>query len=256
MTLQMHAAIAASERLADTDTIAGSEPTIAADLIPRLFAMRRMIGATGFAVLSCPGGASRVAAQLVPVLVECATPRNAATDGDHRFFTRGATGRELAAHLEVSSLPLAWAGPGGKGLFTNGDCRSLLLRTRLDDARMAGVAFPVRLGSLGNGLVLFEGEELRLVAGTLFDLHRLTYRVMKDLLELEIRKSAPRQNLSDRELACLQWAGDGFKSEAIADKLGLSVHTVNAYLGSATAKLDAVNRIQAIAKAIRLGFIA
>ena len=42
----------------------------------------------------------------------------------------------------------------------------------------------------------------------------------------------------------------------IADKLGLSVHTVNAYLGSATIKLDSVNRIQAIAKAIRLGYIS
>ena len=30
---------------------------------------------------------------------------------------------------------------------------------------------------------------------------------------------------------------------------------VDAYLGTATTKLDAVNRIQAIAKAIRLGYI-
>ena len=44
-------------------------------------------------------------------------------------------------------------------------------------------------------------------------------------------------------------------SEEIADHLKLSVHTVNAYLGSATIKLDSVNRIQAIAKAIRLGYI-
>ncbi len=50
-------------------------------------------------------------------------------------------------------------------------------------------------------------------------------------------------------------AGDGYTSEEIAEKLGLSVHTVNAYLGSATVKLDAVNRIQAIAKAIRFGYI-
>ena len=79
---------------------------------------------------------------------------------------------------------------------------------------------------------------------------------MADLFRLEISRSTPRQNLSERELECLQWAGDGCKSEAIADRLGLSVHTVNAYLGSATAKLDSVNRIQAIAKAIRLGLIA
>ena len=61
--------------------------------------------------------------------------------------------------------------------------------------------------------------------------------------------------MSEREIACLQLAGDGRISEEIADHLKLSVHTVNAYLGSATIKLDSVNRIQAIAKAIRLGYI-
>jgi DNA-binding CsgD family transcriptional regulator len=50
-------------------------------------------------------------------------------------------------------------------------------------------------------------------------------------------------------------AGDGHISEEIGERLGLSVHTVNAYLGTAATKLDSVNRIQAIAKAIRLGYI-
>jgi DNA-binding CsgD family transcriptional regulator len=79
--------------------------------------------------------------------------------------------------------------------------------------------------------------------------------VMMDLLALEERRSVPTEGLSEREVACLQLAGDGRISDEIAEKLGLSVHTVNAYLGSATIKLDSVNRIQAIAKAIRLGYI-
>ena len=78
---------------------------------------------------------------------------------------------------------------------------------------------------------------------------------MMDLLALDERKSVPSETLSEREISCLQLAGDGQISEEIAEKLGLSVHTVNAYLGSATIKLDSVNRIQAIAKAIRLGYI-
>ncbi|MNY81843.1 HTH-type quorum sensing-dependent transcriptional regulator VjbR [compost metagenome] len=65
----------------------------------------------------------------------------------------------------------------------------------------------------------------------------------------------PTEALSEREIACLQLAGDGRISEEIAVHLKLSVHTVNSYLGSATLKLDSVNRIQAIAKAIRLGYI-
>lgn len=258
MTLEMHAAIAASERLGGVEPLVdgheiGNAPTMAADLIPRLCAMRRVVGATGFAVLSCSGGGSRIAGKLVPVLADFDRPDD---EADEDALARGAAGRALVAHLDCSSLPLVWAGPDDDGPTLHADCRQLVVRTRMADAPMAGIAFPVRLGSLGNGLVVFEGEGLALAAGPLFDLHRLCYRVMTDLLKLEMRKAAPRKSLSDRELACLQWAGDGFKSEAIADKLGLSVHTVNAYLGSATAKLDAVNRIQAIAKAIRLGFIA
>jgi DNA-binding CsgD family transcriptional regulator len=78
---------------------------------------------------------------------------------------------------------------------------------------------------------------------------------MMDLLVLDERKTSSDDMLSGREIACLQLAGDGLVSEEVADRLKLSVHTVNAYLASATVKLDSVNRIQAIAKAIRLGYI-
>lgn len=257
MTLQMHAVIAASERLGDVDSLAephdvlGAAPALAADIIPRLCAMRRTIGAAEFAVLACPAAGSRIRSQLAPVLVD--TDLEGAADD--RALVRGALGQALATHLERSALPIAWAGSDGDGPMVDADCQRLIVQANFPDATAAGVAFPVRLGNLGNGFVVFLGEGLKLKAGSLFELHRLSYRIMTDLLEIEIRKTAPRQSLSERELACLQWAGDGCKSEAIAEKLGLSVHTVNAYLGSATAKLDAVNRIQAIAKAIRLGFI-
>ncbi|MGY3611614.1 response regulator transcription factor, partial [Bradyrhizobium sp. Lot11] len=91
---------------------------------------------------------------------------------------------------------------------------------------------------------------------TIVELHGRCCHIMMDLLSLDERRAAAAEALSEREIACLQLAGDGRISEEIADKLGLSVHTVNAYLGSATIKLDSVNRIQAIAKAIRLGYIS
>ncbi len=78
---------------------------------------------------------------------------------------------------------------------------------------------------------------------------------LTDLLASDERRLQPSEALSERELGCLQMAGDGMISEEIAEKMGLSVHTVNAYLGAATTKLDSVNRIQAIAKALRLGYI-
>ena len=47
----------------------------------------------------------------------------------------------------------------------------------------------------------------------------------------------------------------GKTSVEIAEILTLSEHTINHYLNRATKKLDAVNRTQAVAKALRLGLI-
>ncbi|WP_419909625.1 helix-turn-helix transcriptional regulator [Hoeflea sp.] len=147
-------------------------------------------------------------------------------------------------------LPFAWAGendPAVRGPFIE--------ELDVADATVAGVGFPVKLGIMGNGFVLFFGSDLDLADDRILEFHRDVYRIMRELLTLDVQRISPHQNLNDRELQCLQLAADGHKSEAIAEELALSVHTVNAYLGFAATKLDAVNRIQAIAKAIRLGLI-
>jgi len=109
---------------------------------------------------------------------------------------------------------------------------------------------------VGNGYVVFTAKFMDLTSDVIVELHGRSCRVMMELLSLDERRSQAAEALSEREIACLQLAGDGRISEEIAEKLGLSVHTVNAYLGSATIKLDSVNRIQAIAKAIRFGHIS
>jgi LuxR family transcriptional regulator, quorum-sensing system regulator BjaR1 len=71
--------------------------------------------------------------------------------------------------------------------------------------------------------------------------------------------SAPRgaaeTALAQREIDCLQWSAAGKTSVETGTILGLSPHTVNQHLASAGAKLGAVNRTQAVAKAVRLGLI-
>lgn len=164
--------------------------------------------------------------------------------------------RAVIGHMERSLAPLIHGFAGSPDLS---GCASQMGAAGCLPVTAEGldmIAFPVKLGGLGNGLTVFAGEDLSCDAEMLLNLHRRSFKVMKLLLMLDIREAAPRQKLNERELECLQLAGDGLKSEAIADRLELSVHTVNAYLGTATAKLDSVNRIQAIAKAIRLGYLA
>lgn len=64
-----------------------------------------------------------------------------------------------------------------------------------------------------------------------------------------------REKLSAREIECLRWAAAGKSSEEIAIILGISVYTVSSYFKTATRKLDAVNRMQAIARAMRMQLI-
>jgi DNA-binding CsgD family transcriptional regulator len=150
---------------------------------------------------------------------------------------------------------LIWTGTDSTSFAEAGDLTSLVRRLEPRILPFSGIAFPVRLGALGNGYVIFLASSIDVSSDLIIDQHVRSCQVMMDLLALEERRSVPAESLSEREIACLQLAGDGRISEEIAEKLGLSVHTVNAYLGSATIKLDSVNRIQAIAKAIRLGYI-
>ena len=65
------------------------------------------------------------------------------------------------------------------------------------------------------------------------------------------QKEEPRERLSARELECLRWSAAGKSSEEIAIILDISVHTVISYLKTAMRKLNAVNRMQAVARACR-----
>lgn len=78
-------------------------------------------------------------------------------------------------------------------------------------------------------------------------------RAFKDVADARRKGGA---QISDRERDCLFWTAEGKTSEEIAIILGISTHTVNHYLTSATRKLDAANRTHAVTRAIRFGIIS
>lgn len=73
-----------------------------------------------------------------------------------------------------------------------------------------------------------------------------------DAIEGEVVSVVP---LSPRERECLQWTAAGKTSWEIAAILRLSRTTADGYIASATRKLGAVNRTQAVAEGIRRGVI-
>ncbi len=221
------------------------------DLFPRLVAMQKTINARHFAVLRVSGTGLPSKRKLT-----CELDNFSAGGGAPAKAIIEVYGDMMIEHIEKSMLPLLWNGQDEAQTAETPEFGPFTSRLKARALPFSGVAFPVRLGAVGNGYILFTASYIDLANDAIIDLHGRSCGLMMDLLALDERKPAPAEALSEREIACLQLAGDGRISEEIAEKLGLSVHTVNAYLGSATIKLDSVNRIQAIAKAIRLGYIS
>ncbi|MDQ0319139.1 DNA-binding CsgD family transcriptional regulator [Pararhizobium capsulatum DSM 1112] len=223
----------------------------AATLVTRLQAMQREISSKHFAVFRLNGNGLPANRKLTCVLDNWGPVSEMMAHDLLKVM-----GDELLAHLESSLLPILWNGNGDHQVAEAIDFARFTHHCGKRMLPYSGIAFPVRLGAQGNGYVVFTGSFIDVGSEVVIDLHGRSCSVMTDLLASDERRILPAETLSDREIGCLQMAGDGCISEEIAEKLGLSVHTVNAYLGTATTKLDSVNRIQAIAKAIRLGYIS
>lgn len=103
-------------------------------------------------------------------------------------------------------------------------------------------------------LVLSDEKEARTeadVAGAVFDfLQALQKLAVAEGLDAD----APR--FRRREIEVVEWTAEGKNSGEIALILGLSEYTVNEYISSAMRKLDALNRIHLVTKAIRVGIIS
>jgi DNA-binding CsgD family transcriptional regulator len=222
-----------------------------ADFFPRLIAMQRFAHARNFVVYKMTNSGLPGRRKLTAIIDNFGSdsPITATSVLD-------AYGDPMLEHMEISSLPLLWNGLEDSQTAEMADSSAFVRQLKTRTLAACGVAFPVRLGGMGNGYVVFAANYLDLTGEAMVDLHDRSHQLMMDLLVLDERRSMPDDVLSSREVACLQLAGDGLVSEEVAEKLRLSVHTVNAYLATATMKLDSVNRIQAIAKAIRLGYIA
>ncbi|WP_425336153.1 transcriptional regulator VisR [Sinorhizobium numidicum] len=242
---------ASGGRADDAQTGRNARAARAATLVTRLQAMQRQINARNFAVLRVNGRGTPVTRKLT-----CALNNWGVSSELNAHDLIKVYGEELLAHLDRSLLPVLWDGQGEHQATDVSGFGPFTLRLNGRTLSYSGIAFPIRLGAQGNGYVVFTGSYIDASSEQIIDLHVGCAHIMTDMLAADEKRLFKAETLSDREIACLQMAGDGYISEEIAEKMGLSVHTVNAYLGAATTKLDSVNRIQAIAKAIRLGYIS
>lgn len=205
--------------------------------------MAATIGASTFALFFAGRGIG--AARLVPCFDQEFPGSSPAT-----AVLTSAGADVLSRHAVRSSVPAIWHA----GTTPPTDCRFFVeLSPILPD--IEGIALPVAAENGQTGLFVFTGKALDLSGDAVLDLHRLCFEMFAAVAVLKSGSASSASAISKRELECLKLTAAGRTSEDIARILGLSIHTANQYLTSAASKLDAVNRTQAVAKAIRLGLI-
>ena len=103
--------------------------------------------------------------------------------------------------------------------------------------------------------MVFSGKRGPVARGEMAEFYFAAVQLFECLEKTFSTGGSARDKLSSREIECLRWAAAGKSSDEIAIILGISVYTVSSYFKSATRKLEAVNRMQAIACAMRLKLI-
>lgn len=204
------------------------------------------LNASAFSMLSCgPSGETR---RLVPIC-------------DSEFPTTSTLSHFLSAHsCNVSDLlatrtPAWWRQPA-EPCFLAPDARRWAREVEWPVEGTSGIAFPVSVERGRSGVVIFTGSEMAVDEVAMGETHARCHGVFASVTRYhEPSGGITLPLMSKREIECLRLTASGMTSEEIATALGLSVHTANQYLTNSTQKLDAVNRIHAVAKALRCGLI-
>ncbi len=115
---------------------------------------------------------------------------------------------------------LRWAGRTGQRRSHRGKPRAGLEAGR---GRSAVAALPSPYGSAPSAMVTScSRRQAHPLGDAVLESHVRSCHIMMDLLALDERRTVPAETLSEREIACLQLAGDGQSCEEIAERLGLS----------------------------------
>jgi DNA-binding CsgD family transcriptional regulator len=170
-------------------------------------------------------------------------------------FISGANGEEIVRHTHNSTEPRWWTDDGVAAIAETFGNLAWTERMAPLAPGTSGIAFPVHADRGQCGLVVFLGSEIALPQDALYEIHARCFSLFAAVARIRPGDAGRMRAISKRELECLKLTANGNTSEEIARLLKLSVHTANQYLTQSTQKLNAVNRNQAVAKALRLGLI-
>lgn len=162
-------------------------------------------------------------------------------------------GEAFARRVTLSAVPCRWAGretpPGAVAALSWTD------PLPAPDAASAGLALPLSAEGGQCGVLVLTGGRIAASMHGLADIHARSTALFSVIARLRPAGGQGMPSMTRREIECLKLTAEGRTSEEIAARLGLSVHTANQYLANTGRKLNAVNRMQAVAKALRARII-
>jgi DNA-binding CsgD family transcriptional regulator len=133
---------------------------------------------------------------------------------------------------------------------------SPILQLYLDTGIHASTLLPLTSLDGSRHIARFDGVAPKLSRRSLNDLVALTMRFFDSYDRRRFPMTSNPCGLTERELEALRWTAMGKTTSEISQIVGLSEHTVNAYLNNAIRKLDCTNRTQLVAKALRMHLIS
>jgi DNA-binding CsgD family transcriptional regulator len=169
-------------------------------------------------------------------------------------ITRDATS-VFGKKARTSRVPFTWALSEEQGLQ---DLVAALPQALVQKLNASAFHVFFRRGRAGGDLLLIarsDASEPPPAMEKLFECQGMAQVLFDDMPFQASETPAEFAKITRRERECLGWSAEGKTSEEIAMILSLSTHTVNHYLLSAIKKLNAVNRMHAIAVAFRTGVL-
>jgi len=160
----------------------------------------------------------------------------------------------LAANEQIAT-PIWWRYPGEAAQCPAFPLLALAAESTPLTPGVPGLALPVFAEGGARGFVVLAGSQIAVDDASMCDLHIRSFKLFASVSHMLLTQTGEVPVMSLRELQCLKLAAQGKTSEDIAGTLGLSIHTANQYLWETMQKLNAMNRMHAVAKALRLGLI-
>jgi LuxR family transcriptional regulator, quorum-sensing system regulator BjaR1 len=191
-----------------------------------------------------------------PYIMVCGWPDEWSTRYREQNYVHG---DPVIRQVRQANKPFMWA---DAPLETGDVAAKKILNEAAEFGLVEGFAVPIYTTHGFQAIVTFGANELQLDKSEQAALHLVAiyaHQAIRSLLPNSGRGDGfwkLEKQLSLREIECMKWTAAGKTAYEISIITGLSDRTVEHYIASSLRKLNATNRVQAVAEAIRHRVIA